>query len=458
MRTFIHLSLFLTLSISHLTLATDDSSNSDSEENSIVRSRIHSIGSKIPVKPPVTQSVESHSLPTTPRNLLRKFSFKSNSSFIKKDHDKDDSSSSNSSPRSSSPKKPDTHTNSPSGLIRPIGFSYTSGSSSNLRSSSSPSLSQIDSQPSSSFSEDNEVKSPRKHSDSSKPDSIKSPRSRTSSSSKKEILFSEPVAKIPFATIKDPEAELEELLKKALSLCKIAFEPLSGSEQDSNERVELVVKPMLQDLKNSILNITTKKEQSSSILDAKLRAQKLGDPVSFFRMTVNRAMTQIPSAVKWALKQPSENFDLIKYFEKMLENAQKTQEAMLQEHNTTKFTLMNWGQALYLELVKQWNVQKEKNIEDRRLVVDNFLKEYTTYLNGMHDQLKHALGEPTLFNALNREFNPTIHSMHTKLLKVFDWAVGKEDKIDLELKAQFTSKLNELTAPLSTSEISTKTE
>ena len=115
---------------------------------------------------------------------------------------------------------------------------------------------------------------------------------------------------------------------------------------------------------------------------------------------------------------------------------------------------MNWGQGLYLELVKQWNAQKEKNIEDRRLVVDNFLKEYTTYLNGMHDQLKHALGNPTLFNALNREFNPTIHSMHTKLLKVFDWAVGKEEGLDEELQTHLIRKLSDLAAPLSSSESS----
>jgi len=426
---FIPLTLLLTLSISHLTLATNDSSEED--KNSNVQAKIKALGSLIPVTPP-SPSEE-------PKKVKRKFSLslKGSSSSIKKD----DSSSSSSSPRSGSPKKPDTHTNSPLGSTRPIGFSYTAGSSSNLRSrsSSSPSLSQIDSQPSSASSEDNEVKSPR---------------SRTSSSSKKEISFSEPVAKIPFVTIKDPEAELEELLKKALKLCEIAFEPLSGSEQDSNERVELVVKPMIQDLKNSILNIEKKKGQNALTSDPKLRAQELGDPVSFFRMTVNRAMTQVPSAVKWALKQPSENSDLIKYFEKMLEDAQKTQEAMLQEHNKTKLTLMNWGQGLYLELVKQWNAQKEKNIEDRRLVVDNFLKEYTTYLNGMHDQLKHALGNPTLFNALNREFNPTIHSMHTKLLKVFDWAVGKEEGLDEELQTHLIRKLSDLAAPLSSSESS----
>ncbi|AIL12877.1 hypothetical protein IM40_04105 [Candidatus Paracaedimonas acanthamoebae] len=393
-----------------------------------VQAKIKSLGSLIPVTSP-SPSEE-------PKKAKRKFSLslislKGSSSSIKKD----DSSSSSSSPRSESPKKQDTILQSPSSLTSRLrGFSYTAGGS--TRSSSSPSLTQIDIQPLSSSLEDDKVTNSTKLlPEASKSDSIKSPRSRNNSF-KKDISLSAPVAKAAFVTIKDPETELTELLKIALTLCGSVLEPLNETEHGSNERVELVVKSMLADLKSSIKNITTKKEQSASILDPKQRTQELGDPVSFFRMTVNRAMTQIPSAVKWALGQPSENSDLLKYFEKMFEDAQKTQEAILHEHNTTKLTLMKLGQALYLELVTKGNEQKGQNIAGRNLVVDNFLREYTTYLNGMHDQLRQAIGKTTLFNALNREFNPTILLMHSNLLKVLNWAVGKEEDIDVELQIQ----------------------
>lgn len=421
MKTFTPLTLLLTLSMSHLVLASNDSPD---EENSIVQARIQSLGSLIPVTPPSPLK--------EPKKIKRNFSLslKLSSSSIKKD--KDDSSSSSASPRSGSPKKLDTLQSPSSPRLR--GFSYTAGSS--PHSCSVPSLTQVDLQPlSASLEDDKMTDSAKSSSEASKPDSIKSPRGRTNSF-KKDVCLSAPVAKTAFVTIKDPEAELNELLQTALTLCGSALEPLNETHQDSNSRVELVVKPM----------------------DAKERSQKLGDPVSFFRMTVDRAMTQIPSAVKWALEEPLENTDMIKYFEKMFEDAQKTQEAILHEHSTTKLTLMQLGQALFLALTSKEQEQKSNFIEGRKSVVDAFLKEYTTYVNGMHTQLSQATGKPISFNSLNRDFNLTIHLMHANLLKVLEWAIGKEDGIDAELQLQLSKKLEEFTAPLSSSSSSSTEE
>jgi len=102
------------------------------------------------------------------------------------------------------------------------------------------------------------------------------------------------VTKASFVTIKDPEGELETLLQTANTLYENTLK--LAKKNNSNERIELVVKPMLEDLKASIENINQKKNQVASLTDPKQRAQELGDPVSFFRMTVNRAETQLPTA------------------------------------------------------------------------------------------------------------------------------------------------------------------
>lgn len=439
-RASILLTLLLALSVSPAVFASspiEEEKSSDEEKTSSVQAKIRTIGHLIPVTPLPTSGKQVPSPSSSPTTKVKRTISLSLKSKVTKAGD----SSSSSSPRSTSPKKlDDTLQSLSSSPSRLRGFSYTSGSSS-PRSTSPEQSEHQDEIASSSAQSSPEI---------SEKDSPK--RARSKSSSKKDFVLSAPAPKTAFVTIKNPEEEFIGLLQTALTLCGTVLEPLNGIKQDSNNKVELVVKPMLADLKSSIQNIITKKEQSALILDPKQRVQELGDPVSFFRMTVNRAMTQIPSAVKWALEQPSENPEMIKYFEKMLEDAKKSEEIIISEHNKTKLTLMELSQELYLSLVTKAEAQKSQQINGRTSVVDAYLKEYVTYMNGMDDQLKQVIGKPVSFNSLNREFNPTILLMKANILKILDWAVGKEEGIDEGLLEQLSRKLKELTTASSSSE------
>jgi hypothetical protein len=431
------LSSLLALSISTCLFASPTPPDPTEENSTSVQARIKTMGAFIPVTP---QS------PTPASKVKRNFSLslKGSSSSVTKDSD---TSSSSSSPRYTSPMKPEDAPLSSSSSFR--GFSYTAGNNGSSRSPSS-STSKIDIPPLPTSPKEERTSSSGKSSpETSEKDSPSRTRSKSNSSSKKALVLSAPVAQTAFITIKDPEAELEELLKSALTLCGSALAPLAKTEKDSNERIDLVVKPMLEDLKSSIKNITAKKEQISSILDSKQRAQALGDPVSFFRMTINRAMTQIPFAVKWALEQPLENTDLEKYFATMLMDAKKSQEIIIIEHTQTKVTLMTLTRELYFGLLKKISPQ---SVLERRRVVDAYLIEYTTYMNGMDDQLKEAIGKPISFNSLNRDFNTTIGIMRKNLQAAIEWAAEREEGIDPELKYQLLNKQNELETPPSSSE------
>lgn len=473
MKIFISFTLLLTLSVSHLSF----SSSSEEEKKPNVQAMIKSLGSSIPVLPSssITPSSSTSSLTsasTESPKPKRKFSLslKSSSSSIKKE--KEDQSS-----RSESPKKQqESIVQSSPSSARLGGFSYTSPrAGSNLLSPRSSSLSleknneestipsiapplQASAGSSSPYSSSLNLKPKQEEiaipSTSSSPELSGSSPSRSrskSKSSKSEFVLSRPVAINAFVTIKDPEAELQQLLTEAISLCGSIFESIGSTEKDSNKKIDLVVKSMIDDLKLSIEKISKKKSEAELLQAPQERAKLLGDSVSFFHMTVNRAQNQLPFAIKWAMGETLENTDLEKYFTTMFQDASKSEEVILSEHLSTKTILMDIGRTLYISLVEKQEARKSdpQYNQDRAAVVDILFKEYISYMNGMDDELKRSIGNAIAFNSLNRDFNPTINLMRKNLMKALDWMVGIEKEIETALLDQFNSKLEELTRPSS---------
>jgi uncharacterized protein YfkK (UPF0435 family) len=272
----------------------------------------------------------------------------------------------------------------------------------------------------------------------------------------KNIEISTPNMRSSLVIITNPEGHLQQLLlqsEKLRCLCQGILKPETYNQKDNDiqERLTYVVKPLLEDLIKANDKVIDSVNKLKDIEDLKKREAIHREIATTFQLTVNGAERNIPASVEWALK-PNDKQHLLfeslfqqekvraKQQEKLEEEDKHHQADLIDKHRLINFQVNELAAQRYLKFCQ---AKSDLRIVDNNKlkVVEFYLQEYFDFVNSAYTRLQTHYGSIQDFNCEHTKFLIEFKTIYQDIDECLKWAAGQDSKN----KITFNLKLMDIT-------------